>query len=387
MMDSAALANADYPTSRDHAVSAGHCEPVQAQKSASVRFGEFNIAAHGLRGIASLLVLGAHIIGGTARHIYPHETAYVNWVEHPWYLGTFGVEIFFVLSGFVILPSAIKYRLGEFALRRLVRIYPLFFVLSVAFIALNALTKAYTDLNNIPTIINGLLFINLFTGTEQLTPNAWSLSFEVCFYVLTAVVVAFTLKRRSFVFGSLAMFAALLFLIYFPITIYFLIGVALRLAASSKKLATAQSRVVELICLGMLVWFASRAHFDYRTWDQLGNTVVPPILFSIGAYFYFALMQDSLTARLLDYPLFRYVGDVSYSLYLVHPFAYFALRLLFVRMGWFTSDVLTSMICFAGAVLAGSFLLTQIAHMLLERWPYDAVFHQRIYRSNSAGGG
>lgn len=352
----------------------------QAQRRVKRRLGEFNVAAHGLRGIASVLVLLAHIIGGTARHIYPHDADYVRWVEHPWYLGTFGVEIFFVISGYVILASTMKYSLGEFALRRFVRLYPLFLVFSFIFIALNAITNSYEHVNNAKAIVAGLLFLNLFTGTEQLTPNAWSLTFEVCFYVLTALVVTFAFKKHSFVAGALAVMASIAFLISFPITIYFLIGVALRLTVFTDRCATRVTRMAEMVSLAFLFWFASRDHFDYSSWMQFLDPVVPGIVCTISIYFFFALMPGSLTAQALDGRIFRYVGDVSYSLYLVHPFVYFALRWLFVRFGWFTDDILASMLLFSGFVVLGSFIVTNFVHILFERWPYRAVFHQRVYR-------
>jgi peptidoglycan/LPS O-acetylase OafA/YrhL len=344
----------------------------------------FNAAAHGLRGVASILVLAAHIMGGTARHIYPDKTNYVRLIEHPWYLGTFGVEIFFVISGFVILPSALRYNLGEFALRRFIRIYPLFFVLSLVFVSLNVATNAYAHLNNVGSIFAGLLFVNLFTGTEQLTPNAWSLSFEVAFYVLTGLIVAFAVKRRSVVAGGSAIGLAAAFLVFFPITIYFLIGIAMRLLVRTIRRATVQTRIAEMAAALMLIWFASRGHFDYTSWTQFRGIVVPSILVSISAYFYLALMPGSATSWALSGRALRYAGDVSYSLYLVHPFAYYALRSLFVRYGWFTGDVARSMLVFGAAVFALSFLLTHFAYRTLERWPYRRIFHQGVYHRKPA---
>lgn len=345
--------------------------------------GEFNAAAHGLRGIASVLVLAAHILGGTARHIYPFEGGYLELIKHPWYFGVFGVEIFFVISGFVILPSAMKYSMGEFAWRRFIRIYPLFFALSILFVLLNYATRAYPHLDNPKTIISGFLFVNLFTGTEQLTPNAWSLSFEICFYVLTTLVVTFAVKKRSPVFGSAALLAAIYFVISFPIAIYFLIGIWLRLTVEPSQLSGPLSRLTEVVSVALVIWFSSRAHFDYTTWAQFQEPVVLPILVTLSTYFSVALRNDSLTARLLDNPVTRYVGDVSYSLYLVHPFAYFGLRMLFVHYGLFTDNVALSMLLFTFAVFVGSFLLTAVAHALLERWPYQKMFHQKVYREKN----
>jgi peptidoglycan/LPS O-acetylase OafA/YrhL len=354
---------------------------------AGQRFRGFNVAAHGLRGLASVMVLLAHILGGTARHIYPHEAAYVRAVEHPWYFGTFSVEIFFVISGFVILPSALKYDGGEFALRRFLRIYPLFFTLSILFVLLNFATNAYPGINNARSIVSGLLFINLFTGTEQLTPNAWSLSFEACFYVLTGLIVVFAVRKRSVWLGGLAIVLALAFLVAFPITIFFLIGIAMRLWAPILSVATARSRAVELAGLLGLIFFASRTHFDYTLWSQFATWIVPGILVSISVYFFTALMKDSLTARALNGRAFRYLGDVSYSLYLVHPFAYFVLRAVFVHFGWFTSNVALSMGLFATAVIVTSLFITHFVHATLERWPYHAFFHQNVYRRRGAARG
>lgn len=351
------------------------------------RFRGFNAAAHGLRGLASVMVLIAHIFGGTARHIYPHDADYVRYVAHPWFLGTFSVEIFFVISGFVILPSALKYSLGQFAQRRFLRIYPLFFVLSIVFILLNLVTNAYPGINNARSMIAGLLFLNLFTGTEQLTPNAWSLTYEACFYVLTGLMVAFVVRKRSVPAGGFAIVAALAFIAWFPITIFFLIGVAMRLWAPILSSATWRTRIVELLSLVSLIWFASRTHFDYTLWSQFGTWIVPGILVSISLYFLVALMNNSLTSRALDNRIFRYLGDVSYSLYLVHPFVYYVLRAIFSHYGLFTQNLALSMAFFASTVILTSLLLTHYVHATLERWPYQAFFRQGVYRQKIAPGG
>lgn len=359
--------------------SAGVAEPA----SRSVRTpAEFNVAAHGLRGLASLMVLGAHIIGGTARHIYPHDLDYVRAVERPWHLGGYGVELFFVISGFVILPSALKYSAGNFALRRLLRLYPLFLVLSLLFIVLNAITDAYPKTNNIESIVAGLLFINLFTDTEQLTPNAWSLSFEVVFYVLTAAAVHFVVKRPNLLLAGATAIAGVAFLIAFPITIYFLLGIAIRLFGERATPPPAVARWLEPLFLLIALGLASHAHYEYRLADFADPVVVPMIAFT-GLYFWLAVRPDSLTSRALDNRPCAYVGTVSYSLYLVHPYVYFSVRTLFERLGWFTADVAQSMLFFALVVVGLSFAATHLAHVALERWPYQSFFRQRIYRAPS----
>jgi peptidoglycan/LPS O-acetylase OafA/YrhL len=356
--------------------------PQSSQPAPPRAASDFNVAAHGLRGLASLMVVGAHILGGTARHVYQANADYVNAVEHPWYLGTFGVELFFIISGFVILPSAIKYAPRAFALRRLLRIYPLFFVLSLLFVALNAFTNAYPKINNVESVVSGLLFINLFTGTEQLTPNAWSLTFEVMFYVLTCGVVHFMFRKPTPILAAAAVAASALFVAAFPIAIYFLAGVAIRIAYRKQMPSIAYARGFELLFFLLAVTFASQGHFEYE-WKDFTNPVVIPIFLFTSVYFYLAIAPGSLTSIVMDNRVMAYVGTVSYSLYLVHPYVYYVARRIFVEQGWFTADIVQSIVLFSIVVTSISFAVTHFVHISLERWPYQWFFHQRIYRTKA----
>ncbi len=356
-----------------------------ASTGVAAKGGEFNVAAHGLRGLAAVMVLFAHILGGTAEHIYGHNDTYVQAVKAPWYLGTFGVELFFVISGFVILPSALRYVPREFALRRFLRLYPLFFALSVIFVALNAATNAYPKLNNVETVVSGFLFINLLTGTEQLTPNAWSLTFEVMFYVLMCGVVHFCVRERSMARGGMMIAASLTFLIAFPIAIYFVMGCGIWLMTRRAWSVRVNPRLLEAATLCLTILFAAQGHFEYR-WSDFQNPVVVPIILSTGCYFYFAVQPGSLTAAALDNRLMRYLGTVSYSLYLVHPYTYYLTRWLFAKLGWFTDNVALSIALFAGVVVLLTIPLTHLVHVTLELWPYKRFFRQGIYREKASRG-
>lgn len=342
---------------------------------------EFNVAAHGLRGLASILVLAAHILGGTARHIYPANESYVQAIEAPWYLGVFGVKLFFVISGYVILPSALRYPIAEFAKRRFLRIYPLFFVATVIFITLNLFTNEYPGLNNIESIVSGLLFINLFTGTEQLTPNAWSLSYEVMFYVLTCWVVYKSDKRPSAIGAILAWAACLVFLAIFPISIFFVAGALIRIFETRLAINTVLLRILEVLLLFAAGYSASRGLFDYALYDFADPAALGALVFTV-AYFYLAVDPRSLTSLLLHNPFSNYLGAISYSLYLVHPYSYYIIRWIFVKLHLFTVDVWLSIATFGAVVFVSSVALSHIAHVFLERLPYSWYFHQRVYRAN-----
>jgi peptidoglycan/LPS O-acetylase OafA/YrhL len=97
-------------------------------------------------------------------------------------------------------------------------------------------------------------------------------------------------------------------------------------------------------------------------------------------YFCLAVSRESMTARFLGNRLLRYFGTVSYSLYLVHPYTYFVIRAVFSRAHLFTDNVVVSMTAFVFVVSALTWVLTHLANRSLELWPYEKVYHQKIYR-------
>ncbi|MBK5264449.1 MAG: acyltransferase [Alphaproteobacteria bacterium] len=349
----------------------------------SVR-GGFNGAAHGLRGIAAMMVFCAHLLGGTAEHIYQGHAHYVAFVVRPWQFGVYGVELFFTISGFVILPSILRYSAGQFALRRLLRLYPLFFVLTLFFVLSNTVTHEYPDVNNWRTIIGGFTFTNLLLHTEQLTPNAWSLTYEVMFYILTCLGVTFLVKQRRWMVGGLVLLLSVLFLVRYPIATYFLFGLGIRVlhdrgVSLRRELAWPLEFVAALSC----IYFASSGWFTYKPAD-VTNPILIATMLSTAAYFFLAISPGSLTGRLLAGPATTYLGTVSYSLYLVHPYTYYVMRLLFVKLGLFTDHIALSMLLFFLVTTPVTLLLTHVIHHLIELGPYEWFFRQRVYRVREA---
>ncbi len=344
---------------------------------------DFNVAAHGLRGIAAMMVFFAHLFGGTAEHIYSSDAAYAAAVRPFWNIGTFGVELFFVISGFVIMPSVTRYSLKEFALRRLLRLYPLFLGFSLLFVILNAMTSAYPRLDNPLTVISGLFFLNLFTGTEQLTPNAWSLSFEVLFYIAAALSWYYAVTRRNLVMALVMLALSAALVVRFPIVTYFILGVMVRVVHDRGWfLPRRLGWLCELLVLAAMLWLASLDHYEYN-WVDIAKPVVPPLIACTGLYFYFAVHPGSLTSRLLGNKPILYLGTVSFSLYIVHPYIYLPMRLAFDGLGWFTGNPWLSMLVFVSAVTPLVLLATAFVYERLERRPYAWFFRQDIYRGRT----
>ncbi|MCC5943359.1 MAG: acyltransferase [Bernardetiaceae bacterium] len=148
-----------------------------------------------LRALAILMVLG--------RHHFVHASLYqIGWA---------GVDLFFVLSGFLVSGLLFsdykkydKVRIGRFLVRRALKIYPLFYL----FIFLTALLYqlGLYEVNNFYTrLIAECLFVQNYFG--GLWNHTWSLAVEEHFYLLLSFVLYFPylwLRRRYFPFLALS---------------------------------------------------------------------------------------------------------------------------------------------------------------------------------------
>ena len=116
--------------------------------------------------------------------------------------GFFGVELFFIISGYVIVYSVAGRTMTEFAIARMVRLYPTFWLcclLTTAFVLLGQQSKLTVGpldaLLNLPIVTAGK------AGTSFIDSAYWSLAIEIQFYVLVALIHRF---MRSLVVGLLA---------------------------------------------------------------------------------------------------------------------------------------------------------------------------------------
>ncbi|MEO9102393.1 MAG: acyltransferase [Burkholderiaceae bacterium] len=141
-----------------------------------------------LRAFAALLVLVYHVIESGQWVAFPHEG-----LLRLFRMGWIGVDLFFVVSGFVIGLSAMQSAVdnphwrSEFAERRLRRIVPLYLLTCVVYLFLVDPTPLTHGLKNAVIDIGAhLLFIhNLFPRTySSINAPSWSVGLEMQFYLL-----------------------------------------------------------------------------------------------------------------------------------------------------------------------------------------------------------
>lgn len=171
----------------------------------------------GLRLIAALGVLAWHWLGverfpgvwhGLPSKLMPvgHLVGAYSWT---------GVELFFLISGFVICMSCWGRSVGDFVTSRVARLFPAYWVCVLATTAvLMVVPKIWGDNTHRPTpsrILSNLSMANMPLGVDNIDPVYWTLWSELRFYVLFGVMVAIGLTyRRVLAFCGIWAFLSLL---------------------------------------------------------------------------------------------------------------------------------------------------------------------------------
>jgi peptidoglycan/LPS O-acetylase OafA/YrhL len=243
-----------------------------------------------------------------------------------------GVDIFFVISGFIIVHASASLfgRPGgaaRFLRRRLTRIVPLYWILTTLFLATLVLRRSavHGDIGSTGYILSSYLFLPAARPDGLVEPAlglGWTLNYEMFFYlVLTPFLL---LSRNRAVFGSgaaLCLLVAARQMFGFP-------GVPLNVWSDP---------IVLEFVLGMGLALAAAAGFSLPVWLRLALVGVAAVALHVAAsdtvdprVITFGLPGALLVAAAIsgqsNEPLGRSLrwgirlGDASYAMYLFHPF-------------------------------------------------------------------
>jgi exopolysaccharide production protein ExoZ len=242
--------------------------------------------------------------------------------------GAAGVDLFFVISGFIIANVAEGRKAGEFLHDRLWRIYPMWWlaVLPWLFMLPRGGTFVASSLTLWPIYPGGYYVPVLKVG--------WTLSFELLFYCGMALAIATRRALPLLVYGlclagALTTRNSLLHFIGSPMALEFLMGVAV--ARLPRHAASGM-----LIPLGLLLFALTPAGIGDP--DLTLNPMwalrrafewgVPAALIVWGAL----SLEPFFSRRVFDAPVA--VGDASYAIYLFHPLIAYGFDLAWpVRIG------------------------------------------------------
>jgi peptidoglycan/LPS O-acetylase OafA/YrhL len=118
--------------------------------------------------------------------------------------GHLGVELFFIVSGYVVLLSVQQKTVRQFFISRVIRLYPAFWVAcTLTFIVKRIWGTGAADLHMSPSLQGGLkqyvfnmTMLQEFFGIENMDGAYWSLTLEITFYFLISLLIGYKLIKH-----------------------------------------------------------------------------------------------------------------------------------------------------------------------------------------------
>lgn len=308
---------------------------------------------HGLRAVAALMVLLFHL-APLSNLVMPARLGFIGA-----YFGS-GVSLFFVLSAFSLCHSTLVNidRPGwtrDYFIKRFFRIAPLFYVMLIVWYALFYFRNAAPPFSD---VLLNLMFVFNFVPEKyaSIVAAGWTVGIEMVFYAIFPVILLLVGRLwHALVFAVLAYFVSIIarmslekagmgpyagsaFISAFGI---FAVGVlafwvfrwlqdGVAREGNTRKWRWLAITIPALACLVMV---SPARHWLYELWGGGGRA--DTVLFSVF-FGGMAAWQALFPSRLLASNAMKFMGERSYSIYLLHPFIIFWLlpanRWLYARL-------------------------------------------------------
>lgn len=321
-------------------------------------------------------------------------------------MGEWGVDIFFVLSGFLLTIPLLKIRNGgifwittlQFYRRRALRIIPAYYFTLLALIFL-----LLFGLGQLPTpaqMLQHTLFINQWLGTPPLRGAFWSLPAEVFFYLVLPFCIYLGLRKGHF-YQTFLIAAALTILFRFIIIntttieakgIYlfsfigrmdqFSFGAICAYLSIHRPISARKGNLLLLIGLIGIILFAS---FISRRGNMFENRDYYYYFFQTIVGFFAALIIYGTTSRsIIAHRIFGnkfmiFIGTISYSIYLWHTIILDIYTMTNLPQGLTSDNKLIATILYTWPPIL---IISFFSYLFIER-PFLKVRHEVQYQPTS----
>jgi len=291
-----------------------------------------------LRAVAALMVVWAHAAGQQP------------WIKPllPFKFGLLGVDLFFVISGFIIVVTGWNATPAQFIRRRIIRLVPLYWLLTlalllVAWIAPHLLRSTQPGVGH---VVQSLLFIPHENPGHPgrfwpLLVPGWTLNYEMFFYAVFALALAIGRHWALIVLSGLV--------------------------AARAWFGPFANPYVDFYTQPLLFAFIVGGVLG-RIWLARGAAPVLASLWLFGAGVALVVLDHDIYSRTLGFGLLLYgclawrwenrllyeLGDTSYSLYLTHVFTLGVVRVIWGRLGFEGWGPAVVYMAFALAASAGT---------------------------------
>jgi exopolysaccharide production protein ExoZ len=273
-----------------------------------------------------------------------------------------GVDLFFVISGFVMVMSTMDKRsdaLG-FVKGRLLRVVPMYWIVT----ALLLLVWTFGGLRhaNWGEIVQSLLFVPYYDTTEKLTQPllavGWTLNLELAFYAVFAATMWLPMLAQigtitALFCGAVAVRVifdpaeeSVLFFYTTPMLLEFVMGMAVGAALPLvRKIPVPIALIAGAVAAASAIYAGVSADLP----RSLALGVPAAVLLAV------AVVAEPVF-RLPAFRDIRRLGDASYSLYLIHPIVLLVAAPVLRQLPWYAAGVILLGLCWATALLSFAYL-------------------------------
>lgn len=341
------------------------------------------LSIQALRGIAALMVVIRHCL----ENMYSADNMPLI-VSRIHQVGAAGVDIFFVISGFIMVYTSYNQfeTVGapkRFLLRRLIRVAPMYWLVTTALLlGLLFVPGAFGSLKfQLWHVIASYTFLPAYSSSGALMPlliPGWTLVYEMYFYLLFAILLM--APRRFFLLAMFVYFAGSVaikqfflqdsqspfVLVYFNFLPFeFLIGCGIGFLLREGKISTSSQSIV-LIVMAVVI-FSMSVIFGRPTIHRLFYYGIPAGLLVAGCIFFERNYVLKIPSSLLG------LGNASYSLYLVHvPVIAVSIKIFNMVLGKHQPEVLVFSFLLSASIVSGlisyKFFETPINEYLQKRF-------------------
>jgi peptidoglycan/LPS O-acetylase OafA/YrhL len=276
------------------------------------------------RGIAAIMVVVHHSVG-SLKYYHRLDNSFINIVGA---LGKYGVDFFFVLSGFIISYSSYfkvkqSNAFKNYVINRVLRIYIPYLPIGIFMLILYSILPSFSSVQRPISVLTSL---TLFPSGSPALSVAWTLTFEIIFYILFSIIF-FSRKLWNY-FIVFWIISILVFNLYFipkqniafnPVvrTIFSLYNLEFLLGYFLSLLILKQIRLNKYLILVLIfivaVMFFYCSYFMISYYKFFNNTLVAIIVF-FTLYYYLNYYNFEIRKK----AIFMLIGNATYSIYLIH---------------------------------------------------------------------
>lgn len=268
------------------------------------------VVIDGLRGVAAVIVMLFHYL-----FMFHDQFGYNIDPIIQFRYGFYGVQLFFMISGFVVYFSIINSRsIGDFILKRFIRLFPTYWLcLVITYMFVSAYSLSEESSPNLKDAIINLSMLQGIFNIKHIDPSYWSLQIELFFYFV--IILIFLFKLHDYMGFVLVTWLALIFFYNFIFKIpglgllfnlqygmYFIAGIGFyNITRKNVHIIFNYSIILASLILGLAV----QSNSDGFWW------CIPSI------YVVFLLSINN-GLNFLNNSFILFLGKISYPLYLIH---------------------------------------------------------------------